>query len=425
MIWVSSNLKELCKLLEVKSKVYIVGGYVRNALLNLKNTDCDIASAITIEDLFSLLDGTRFLVKIKSAKMGTVEICVDNEVYEHTTFRKEIYDEGGFHSPKLVMQTLSAKEDAKRRDFTINALYYDVLSGEILDFYTGKEDIKNKIIKTVETPDRVFANDGLRILRMIRFASELNFSIDEETLNQAKIYMGNLRGISGERKYNELMLLLNADKKHQKIRNDGHLKGVQKIIELNLFKFIFNFKKVKYEFLLDDFKLLKRANDKDERFLAFILDFYFKFTSNNEMSLNEFIDGISNKLALNLSNKLKRQIYEIIKAYNTFYKLKNIRQFIAINYNHIKFLIFLFGVLDVENGNKIQREYQIMLHEKVPFTLKELKINGKDILKNVTNIEPTKVGKILDNLHKRCIQKPNLNNRKYLLDLAKNLAESL
>ena len=115
-IKVSSNLKYLAKIL--KTELYLVGGYVRNSYLNLPNYDIDIASNLSIEQIFERLDGTIYNAKIRSIKMGTVEIFAPNEVYQHTTFRKDSYNLNGTHEPINSKFVADKSEDATRRDFT-------------------------------------------------------------------------------------------------------------------------------------------------------------------------------------------------------------------------------------------------------------------------------------------------------------------
>lgn len=122
--------------------------------------------------------------------MGTVHISSGDFVCEYTTFRTDSYDvSSGEHTPKDVRFTTDMNLDAKRRDFKCNALYKDVLTGEIVDLLGGVEDVKNKIVSTADEPEIVFEADGLRILRMVRFAAELGFDVEKTpTKSQRKTH---------------------------------------------------------------------------------------------------------------------------------------------------------------------------------------------------------------------------------------------
>ena len=119
----------------------------------------------------------------------------DGKKCEFTSFRKERYADGGGHTPEFTEPTDDIYEDARRRDFKCNAVYYDVTEGEFIDPLGGIEDIKNKILDTVKTPDDVFKSDGLRLMRLARFTGELGFTPTEEVIESAKKYSGNLKDI--------------------------------------------------------------------------------------------------------------------------------------------------------------------------------------------------------------------------------------
>ncbi|MCI5797088.1 MAG: hypothetical protein MR024_00415, partial [Firmicutes bacterium] len=207
-IMVSENLEKLALKLKSRADIFLVGGYVRNAIMGFCETDVDLASEITPDELKLLLKYSDFKVIDKSKKLGTVIIKIDNEEYEHTTFRREVYNDSGKHQPDLAEFVNDIRQDAKRRDFSCNCVYYNLTHRRYLDIYSGTYDISKKIIRCIETPDYVFENDGLRILRMIRQSAELNFKIDKSTYQTAKSMTYRLKDISGQRKLAELKLML-------------------------------------------------------------------------------------------------------------------------------------------------------------------------------------------------------------------------
>ena len=186
----SQHLQEIAQIFKKHKKdVFAVGGYVRNKILNIENPkddDVDICSAVVPEELKNLFKKTVYVVKDKSKGLGVCTIECDGFRCEHATFRKEKYKIPGEHTPSVIEFTDDLFEDCKRRDFTINCIYMNLNTGDIVDPFGGIKDLKNKIIKTIMTPAYVFNNDGIRLMRLIRFASVLGFDIDEETMNSAQ-----------------------------------------------------------------------------------------------------------------------------------------------------------------------------------------------------------------------------------------------
>ena len=132
-IQIPTSLTKLANLFTVD--LYVVGGYLRNQLMGLENEDIDICSSLTIKEVELLLRGTEFAFKVKSKTLGTAIILRGNDRYEYTTFRKDYYPNNGQHTPESVDFIDSIEEDAKRRDFTCNAIYYDIKNDKLIDFY--------------------------------------------------------------------------------------------------------------------------------------------------------------------------------------------------------------------------------------------------------------------------------------------------
>ena len=244
-IKVDKCLIELAKIFGEDNPLFIVGGYIRDQIIGIKNSDIDLACNLNLQDLQKLLKNTNYSVKVKNKNLGTAIISFKDKVFEYSTFRKESYLGFGEHSPNSIIFDASIIEDASRRDFTMNAIYYKILTKEIFDFYGGVRDILNKCIRTVETPELVLKNDGLRILRMIRFASELNFFIDNETFAAANKYVSNLNNISQDRLRDEFFKIIYANKSNAKVlkRNTCFSKnlaynGIKLMDKLNIWSYI-------------------------------------------------------------------------------------------------------------------------------------------------------------------------------------------
>ena len=229
-------LKELAELFRSFATLYAVGGFSRSLLLGVPPHDIDICSKLTLEDVKKLLSNTRFAVSAKSMRLGTARIYADGFSAEYTAFRTDSYPAGsGAHRPESVTFTEDMREDAERRDFTANAVYFDPLTEKFTDFFGGAEDIKRKVLRAVREPDKVFAEDGHRVLRLVRFSAELGFLAEEETFASAKRNARLVLDIAKERVFAELDRIVTADTAYPALGNaDGHVRGLALMDALGL-----------------------------------------------------------------------------------------------------------------------------------------------------------------------------------------------
>lgn len=189
-------------------EAYFVGGSVRDALLQQPIHDVDIATSAYPEEIKQIFDRTIDV----GIDHGTVLVLVGDAQYEITTFRTEsTYQD--FRRPDTVTFVRSLKEDLKRRDFTINALAMDV-EGEIIDLFDGMNDLKQQIIRAVGNPKERFHEDALRMMRGLRFASQLDFTIEAKTLAAITEFHALLGKISVERIAVEFIKLLLGKNRH-------------------------------------------------------------------------------------------------------------------------------------------------------------------------------------------------------------------
>ena len=185
-------------------KAYIVGGYIRDKLLNIDSNDIDLCTNATPEQLASI-----FSDNITLNNYGSCRLLFNGYNYEITTFREDnTYIKN--RKPSSVSYVNTIEKDVLRRDFTINSLYMDK-DKNIIDLLDAKEDINNRIIKSIGDPYMRLEEDSLRILRAIRFSCVLNFNIDKE-LEKAIISKKHLiKNISHQRKKEELEKIYNSD----------------------------------------------------------------------------------------------------------------------------------------------------------------------------------------------------------------------
>lgn len=185
-------------------EAYAVGGCVRDSLLGKIPNDWDITTSAKPEDMKSVF--ADFHCIDTGIKHGTVTVVIDGEPLEITTFRLDGEYEDNRH-PKSVTFTSNLGADLGRRDFTVNAMAYSKMTGTV-DLFGGQNDLKNKIIRCVGDPDRRFNEDALRILRALRFASALDFEIEENTAQSLLKNCALLGNISEERIAKELLKLV-------------------------------------------------------------------------------------------------------------------------------------------------------------------------------------------------------------------------
>ncbi|MBO6060682.1 MAG: CCA tRNA nucleotidyltransferase [Clostridia bacterium] len=215
------------------AELFVVGGHVRNVLLELPVSDTDITSRLRPDEMTALCEGAGFKVVPKGAAFGMVEVHIGGKSFEHTTFRSDTYAEGGAHRPAGVTFSDTPEEDAFRRDFTVNALYASVESGEVIDPTGGLEDLKNRHIRTTsKEPRDILRDDGLRIMRLCRFAAELGFDIEGNTFAAAKECAKLLSDISAERVRDELVKILLADAKYGLPSEESVLRGLHLLDEV-------------------------------------------------------------------------------------------------------------------------------------------------------------------------------------------------
>lgn len=202
----------------------MAGGCVRDMLLGKKPKDYDVVTSAKPAEVCRLFRRT---IKV-GAKFGVIIVLMNGQQVEVATFRAETgYTDG--RRPDKVSFTC-AKEDSLRRDFTINGMFYDPLKEEVIDYVGGQKDLKIKIIRTIGKAEERFSEDYLRMLRAVRFAAQLDFKVEKNTLNAVERYSERITKISGERIAIELESLFTAA---------GRKKGVKLLIETSLARQIF------------------------------------------------------------------------------------------------------------------------------------------------------------------------------------------
>lgn len=426
----------LRKLNEMSScPIYAVGGFVRNKIAGLGETDIDIAGPAIAE---ALGISRRYQTKIVNYKLGTAIIRYNDDKYEYTPFRVERYAPGGEHTPVEVRFTTDLRQDAMRRDFTCNSIYYDITNDKIIDPLNGISDIEKKIIRSYN-PQRTFSSDGLRILRMIRLAVETGFKIDGETAKAAKANAPLLRDISAERRRQELDRILLADTKYGV--KWAHYRGLRLIQQLGLWKYLIpqledgaglaqNPVYHKYDVLEHINQTVKFAAP-DVRLAALMHDVgkpycvaKFGNMHGHEVISAHIVRYDLGEYGLKYPNDVIEEVewlclnhmYDI--ARNT--KEAKLKIFVAANFDRIDKLVELMeadnlarGMDDETREVRLKAVKQKLIEEGAPITLSDLKLDGSVLIRE--GIQPVKIGGVLNELWRACVIDPRLNNEAWLL----------
>lgn len=452
--------KEIIRLAEIfknhHHKLYIVGGYVRDSVLNIQSTirdDIDLCSDVSPKELKEIIDGTEFELKKINEFVGVVAI-EGKKRYEHACFREEIYDNDS-HMPSQVKFIKDLEKDALRRDFKINSIYYDILENEIVDPLGGLINIKERIIETTSDPKYVFDNDPERILRLIRFACSLGFDIPENELKYAKKNAHKIAFISKFRLKNEFEKLLTCDQIYPELPYtvEAHFRAMVLIGELRIWKYILpdveeiqnsDIVDKKGELIYDHtLNCLKNASPKIR--LAVLLHDSAKLKTmknrKNFFGAREFVNVIVNKNlgieGLGYGKDFINKVTKTILGYDFnnygFARKNTIKQFIFKNKEAIENIIEIKNIIKNENkitikpiraAEKLRKNYNEMLKKKAPFILADLNITGTDIIENFPKIRVENIDVLLDNMLFLTALRPQKNNMKDLIIMANKVINS-
>lgn len=216
--------EKIVKLLQDKGyEAYWAGGCVRDMLIGIHPKDFDIATSAKPDEIQKLIPKTIEVGK----QFGVIIAIVDSHHFEIATFRSDSgYSDG--RRPDAVIFT-DAKEDALRRDFTINALFYDPIKDKVIDYVNGQRDLEEKIIRFIGDPEKRISEDYLRILRAVRFKNTFNFQYHPETYSAVKKHANLVAKVSKERVRDEFIKLFDSENLRQALEDLSDT-GILKII---------------------------------------------------------------------------------------------------------------------------------------------------------------------------------------------------
>lgn len=200
----------------ISKQLYVVGGAVRDIILGKARseniTDFDLCGTMTLDDIIKFAETNGIKHKVKNKKLQVVMMEDSIGVYEYARLRTEEYKDGITHTPSKIEFVEDVIEDAKRRDFTINSVYYVTHSTRLIDPFCGIDDIKKRRLQTVLDPNKTLSVDPARILRLVEAACRFELNIDDNLMAAAKKYATNIQKLSPARLKKEIARIFTAPK---------------------------------------------------------------------------------------------------------------------------------------------------------------------------------------------------------------------
>ena len=427
---------------------YVVGGCVRDACLGIEPHDWDITTSARPEQVKALFRKT----VDTGLKHGTVTVLTDRNLstdgisaFEVTTYRLD----GEYEDHRRPAQVTFAdriEDDLARRDFTINAMAYNETEG-LVDCFGGQEDLSNRIVRCVGSPDERFSEDALRILRAVRFAAKLGFDIEPATVESIKSHAQDLEFISAERIREELTKLLCSP--HPEMIRNAYEYGLTKVFLPEFDICMETAQNNPYHmYSVGEHTIKVMENIPPEvhlRYTALLHDIdkpTVKTTDKN--GINHFYGhaGVGAETAAHILKRLKfdndtiRRVSRLVKWHDfgvgPMPKEKTMRQFLAKlgpenfeDYLAIK-RADMAGQSDYKaDEKKAVLEDIIKMHDSIMsrgdcLSLKELALSGDD-LKKLGIPEGRKLGETLNMLFDRVLAEPSLNTKEKLTEIVKGI----
>lgn len=435
----------LCALAQkAETPLYVVGGCVRDYLAALTpnaKRDYDICAPMPAEQFVALAKRAGFTVKAVYKNTGTVK-CSDGEnEYEYSCFRSDKYVRG-VHAPVETTFTSDINLDARRRDFTVNAVYYDVKSGDYIDPLSGIPAVREKRLTTVAPAEKVFGEDGLRLMRLARQAAQLGFTPDTECLTGARQNAALIQDVSAERVFAELSAILTADKKYGVV--GGQYAGLKILDDTRVLAQILpelaagkamtqraDFHK--YDVLEHSLRAVLYADER-VRFAALLHDVGKPLCQNRDGNVHahpEEGERLTREILRRLKapKRLVEQTAKLVELHMYDFNCKTgenkLRRFFATHAERLDELLLVkqadFSACtdDVSPAPTCTRWRALlteMQKEKAPLRIKELAVSGKDLLE--VGFPASRIASILQQLLLHAVCEPKDNRKERLVKLA-------
>ena len=435
-------------------EAYLVGGCVRDHLINRSVSDYDITTNATPEQIQNIFPRTFYENNFGTVGVVTCDInetdpqIIKDNIVEVTTYRSESDYKDKRH-PENVSYIDNIGEDLKRRDFTINAMAYNPITLDFIDNFDGIKDISIGQIKCVGNPDERFNEDALRILRAVRFAAQLDWSISQETLQSIKDNHFLLKSVSYERIRDEFSKI---------IMTKNPMKAIITMHELNILQYISpELEKGigvtqnhahKYDVWEHNLRTLQHCADKgwplELRLSALFHDISKPETRRFSKDKGTYTfyghDVVGGRVSREILERLKypKEIIDYVSdmvRWHMFFSdteqvsLSAVRRLISnIGKERIWDLVNLRICDRVGTGRPKEepyrfRKYQSMIEQAMtdPVSLKQMKINGEKIMSVTQETAGPRIGLILNALFSEILENPEKNNEEYLQKRTKEL----
>jgi tRNA nucleotidyltransferase (CCA-adding enzyme) len=417
-------------------EVYIVGGGVRDVLMGRQVNDWDFTTNATPEQILKIIPEGFY-----DNQFGTVGVSAEgfDKPFEITTYRTEQGYSDARHPDKIEWgKTL--KDDVSRRDFTINALAFDK-NLKVVDYFKGEGDIKNKLIRAVGDPNERFGEDALRMMRAVRIAGELGFTIEEKTFEAIKKNAALINKIAKERVKDELFKLLSSPNPYEGIlilRNSGLMAeilpemekcfGVEQkspgrhhIYDVGT-HLLMSLKFCKSEDVVTRFATLIHDIGKPQTYRKLktgVITFY-----NHEMVSTRIAENIADRLRFSKKEKdkfvtLVRWHQFTVDEHQTDSAIRRILRNVGLE--NMEDMLAL-RVADRLGGGARETSWRLeefkkrlIEVQKQPFSVRDLKIDGNDVMKELKLKPGPKVGEILEKLFEEVVEKKVENKKEKLL----------
>lgn len=434
-IIIPDNPKKILEVIhEAGFEAYIVGGCVRDALLGRQPKDWDITTNAMPEDVKKLFRRT----VDTGIQHGTVTVMMGKEGYEVTTYRIDGKYEDSRH-PSEVTFTRDLTEDMKRRDFTINAMAYNDEEG-LIDRFGGEQDLKDRIIRCVGVPRERLTEDALRIMRAVRFAAQLDYEIEEKTVEAIRELAPNLEKISAERVQTELVKIITSDHP-EKIKTAYEL-GITAVVLPEFDKCMETPQNNKHHaYNVGDHIIESMKHVRPDRILRLTMLLHDiakpAAMSEDEKGVHHFYDhaelGVDAARAIFRRLKFDRdtmdRVCNLIRYHDDRFPVtdKNVRKmmnrvgaedfpyWMEVRYADTMAQSDYMRDDKLDDLDNIREQYRLILERKECITIKDLAVNGGDLKE--AGIKPgPEMGRILNAMLSDVLEEPSHNTREYLLE---------
>ena len=415
-------------------EAFVVGGCVRDSLLGRNPNDWDITTSalpLQVKALFRRTIDT-------GLKHGTVTVLMDGEPFEITTYRVDgEYLDGG--RPSEVTFTASLQEDLQRRDFTINAMAYSEKKG-LQDLFGGLPDLEKGLIRAVGDPAKRFGEDALRIMRAVRFAAQLGYEVEEETVQAMKELAPTLSKISAERIAAELEKLLVSP--HPEKLKMAYECGITAVILPEFDRCMETAQNnPHHKYSVGEHTIVSIGNARPDRILRYTMLMHDmgkpSCKTTDEQGIDHFYghQEVSAQMAndilrrLKSDNETRRSVSKLVRYHDLTCGLtgKSVRKAISLIGEDL-FPLYL-EVKDADTRaqsdfrfqekmdylEEVRHLYRKILEEGDCLSLKDLAVNGKDLI--AAGMKPGReIGEVLEAMYRDVIDDPEHNNKEYLME---------